>query len=94
MIHEKQLSFFNGLNRRWKEGKIADLLKVATQIEEEAKIFYKTNDKTSEHSKIIEKYKNDIIDTLAREGREKQPNWGFERLVALSCGTPRIFLMC
>lgn len=78
--------------RRWKEGKIADLLNVATQIGKEAKLFYKTNDKTSEHARIIEKYRGDIIDTLAREGREKQPNWGFERLVALSCGTPRNIL--
>lgn len=78
--------------RRWKEGKIPDLLKVASHIGEEAKLFSKTNDKTSEHYRIIEKYKGDIIDTLAREGREKQPNWGFERLVALSCGTPRNIL--
>lgn len=78
--------------RRWKEGKIADLLKVATLIGEEAELFYKTKNKASEHSKIIEKYRGDIVDTLAREGREKQPNWGFERLVALSCGTPRNIL--
>lgn len=75
--------------RRWRDGKNKDLLAVAEQIGNEAQSFAAENNKDSEHFRIIDKYRADIIDTLAREGREAQPNWGLKRLVMLSCGTPR-----
>lgn len=75
--------------RRWRDGKAKDMLSIAKQISKDAKKFAAENNKDSEHFKIIDKYRADIIDTLAREGREAQPNWGLKRLVLLSCGTPR-----
>lgn len=78
--------------RRWKSGKIKDFVQIASSIREEAFTYASKKDCESEHAKILEKYKIDIIDILSREGREPQPTWGFGKLVALSCGTPRTIL--
>lgn len=78
--------------RRWKSGKIKDFVQIASSIREEAFTYASGKDCESEHAKILEKYKIDIIDILSREGREPQPTWGFGKFVALSCGTPRTIL--
>lgn len=78
--------------RRWKEGKVKDFIQIAKSIQEEAYNYIYDKNPASEHAKILDKYKLDIIDTLSREGRESQPIWGFDKLVALSCGTPRTIL--
>lgn len=75
--------------RRWRDGKKKDLLTVAEQIGKEASLYASERNKDCEHFSIMEKYRTDLVDTLAREGREYQPNWGLRRLVLLSCGTPR-----
>lgn len=75
--------------RRWRDGKKKDLLAVAEQIGKEACQYASEGNKDCEHFSIMDKYRTDLVDTLAREGRESQPNWGLRRLVLLSCGTPR-----
>ena len=44
------------------------------------------------HNVILEKFKQDLIDNLSREGRIDIPYNGLKKLIELSCGTPRTIL--
>lgn len=77
--------------RRIKD-KSQDLLNDSLRIKESAHIFHETKSKETEHFKYLDKYKQDIIDTLAREGHVDIPYYGFKKLIELSCGTPRTIL--
>lgn len=51
------------------------------------------SNKTSQHSKILEKFKGDLIDQLYRENREKLPYTGIEKIIRMSAGIPRHLLI-
>lgn len=44
------------------------------------------------HEIVLQKFKKDIVDKLARECRESIPYYGFSEFVEMSCGTPRNLL--
>lgn len=54
--------------------------------------FSDTKNRETEHYAYLDKYRQDIIDTIAREGRVPIPYNGIDRLIELSCGTPRTIL--
>ena len=68
------------------------ILEDANAIRESAILFHNENDITTEHAIFLDKYKQDVINTIAREGRVAIPYNGLERLILLSCGTPRTIL--
>jgi hypothetical protein len=77
--------------RKWKNGK--DLSQASLDIKQSA-LDYLSNsqDNNNAHRKVLEKYKRDIIDMLARETRENIPYYGFEDFIKMSSGTPRNIL--
>lgn len=68
------------------------IIEDANAIRESAILYHKENDMTTEHAIFLDKYKQDVINTIAREGRVAIPYNGLERLILLSCGTPRTIL--
>lgn len=78
--------------RSWKEGR--DLISASQKIKEECVIYDSyPNKKELSHHKILAKYKNDLIDQLCRETREDLPYTGFDKLVKMSAGIPRLLLI-
>lgn len=82
------------LYRRLKDFKRSDkrLLEEVVAIQKSALLYYTKKDPTTEHAIFLEKYKHDVVNTIAREGRVKIPYNGLERLIILSSGTPRTIL--
>lgn len=68
------------------------LLPCSIEIAESARKFHETRDKDTKHATVLDKFKQDIIDNLAREGRVEIPYNGLHKLIELSCGTPRTIL--
>jgi len=62
------------------------------KINESALCYLQTKSKDTPHATVLEKYKQDLVDNLAREGRVDIPYNGLNRLIDLSCGTPRTIL--
>lgn len=80
------------LYRAWKNNK--DLLKESLKIKEDCLIYYKNPVRNSSHGKILDKYKNDIIDYLYRENNiQSQSKIGFNNIIRISNGIPRHFLI-
>jgi hypothetical protein len=78
--------------RAWKDG--YDLLASSEKIKEECEAFNAfPTDTRMAHYKILSKYKSDIVDQLHRETREDLPYNGFEKLVKMSAGIPRLLLI-
>lgn len=77
--------------RRIKE-KSKDLLNDSIEIHNSAKLFFETKSVETEHYKYLDKYKQDVVDIIAREGHVDIPYYGFKKLIELSCGTPRTIL--
>ena len=78
--------------RSWKEG--IDLIAASRKIKEECVIYDQYQSKaSSQHLKILSKFKSDIIDDLSRETREDLPYTGFDKLVKMSAGIPRLLLI-
>ena len=77
--------------RRLKDGK-KNLSAEIDAICQSAYQYYSTKDAQTEHGVFLEKFKQDVIDTIAREGKVAIPYNGLKRLVELSCGTPRTIL--
>jgi hypothetical protein len=80
------------LYRDWKEGQ--DLTK-ASEFIKEATMRYLENpsDKSTVQFKILDKFKNDLIDQLHRETREPLSYSGVDKLIKMSAGIPRHFLI-
>ncbi|MDR1739863.1 MAG: hypothetical protein LBR45_03815 [Bacteroidales bacterium] len=77
--------------RDWKENK--NLTQSSNEIKNSALEYLKNPiDKDNRHRKVLEKYKRDVIDMLARETREDVPYYGFEEFIKMSSGTPRNLL--
>lgn len=75
-----------------KEHSIETFIQASKEIAESAKAYFTGSSKETHHATKLEKYKQDMIDTLAREGRVDIPYNGLSKLIELSCGTPRTIL--
>jgi hypothetical protein len=80
------------LYRAWKKG--YDLISESVKIKENCLNYFHFKRKDNSHSKILDKYRNDIIDYLYREnGLKPESQVGFTNLVRISNGIPRHFLI-
>lgn len=77
--------------RYWRKRSVG-LLEESNRICQNAKLFMATKDRDNEFAKVLDKFKLDIIDSLARDANIDIPYYGFDKLVQLSCGTPRTML--
>ncbi len=77
---------------RKRDKSIGYLIKASDEIANSLKRYIENKDKDTQHAIVLEKYKKDLIDNLAREGRVDVPYNGLEKLIELSCGTPRTIL--
>lgn len=68
------------------------LVEVAHTIEADALEYFKQKNPNSAHGTFLEKFRVDVLDAIAREGRENIPYYGFTKLVDLSCHNPRTIL--
>lgn len=78
--------------RRLNGARTRDIRQIAEKIYAEATEYNETKSIKSEHGKILDKFRADMIDAICKENNEPLPYWGIDRLVLLSCGTPRILL--
>lgn len=67
------------------------MIDASEKIANEAIDYYADNTKTM-HSTVLLKYKNDIIDQIFREHNIDLPYYGFNNLVKMSSGIPRVLL--
>lgn len=94
LIERSNVVFFYRLwkEQRWNGKKLKDLVEASEIVRNESDRYSKEPTKDSEHGRILDKFKMDFVDILAREGRETIPYYGFDKLVKMSCGTPRTIL--
>lgn len=78
--------------RAWKDKK-TDLLSSSTKIKSECEKYFLEKDKTTEHHKVLDKFKNDLIDKLCREANELTPYLGIDNFIKMSAGIPRHLLI-
>lgn len=76
--------------REWKAKK--DLVEASKEIRKLAVDYSANPSNEKSHAIVLEKFKYDIIDQLARETREKVPYYGFKNFITMSCGIPRNLL--
>ncbi|MCX2584796.1 hypothetical protein [Pedobacter sp. MR22-3] len=76
--------------RHWKDGD--DLEQASIDIAKSCQN-YVAGDKTSPHYKVLDKFRNDLIDQLHRESREPISYSGIEKLIKMSSGIPRHLLI-
>lgn len=75
------------------KGKINEnLLTIAQKIHDSAVVYHQTKAKDTEQGKILNYYRQDLIDSMARDAGLHPLYNGLERLIELSCGTPRTIL--
>lgn len=67
-------------------------IEASRKISRSAHAYSEGKCKDTLHATKLDKFKQDLIDNLAREGRVDIPYNGLERLIDLSCGTPRTIL--
>jgi hypothetical protein len=80
------------LYRHIKKNGKNEIDKEALRIHNEALLFFEQKDKNLDHARVLEKYRNDIIDQICRENNYKIPYIGFDKFVELSAGIPRVLL--
>lgn len=80
--------------RAWKNNRQEkELISISKTINQQAKEYSKgQKDIKTEHSKVLEKFKSDLIDQLCRENNILQPYYGFDNFVTMSAGLPRVLL--
>lgn len=79
------------LYRHINSGKYS-IIEAAKKINESASKYYLNKSKDTPHSKVLEKFKRDIIDQLHREIQKPLPYYGFDDFAIISSGNPRVFL--
>lgn len=80
-------------HRAWNNGS-KDLLASSERIKSNAREYLSNqSDKSTLHNKILDKFKGDIIDQLHRDSREKIMYVGIEKIIKMSAGIPRLFLI-
>lgn len=77
--------------RRLKDTK-KDLYAEVDAICQSAQLYNESKNSQTEHWVFLDKFKQDVIDTIIREGNVTIPYNGLKRLIDLSCGTPRTIL--
>lgn len=94
LVERSNVVFFYRLwkDLKWKGKRIDNLITASLIVKQETEAFQKSLNTCCEHSRILDKFRLDFVDMLAREGREDIPYYGFEKLVKMSCGTPRTVL--
>lgn len=75
-----------------KERSIEGYVNASKEIAQSARSYAVDGSRDNLHATKLEKYKQDLVDTLAREGRVDIPYNGLSKLIELSCGTPRTIL--
>lgn len=75
-----------------KERSIEVYVNASKEIAQSARSYAVDGSRDNLHATKLEKYKQDMVDTLAREGRVEIPYNGLSKLIELSCGTPRTIL--
>lgn len=75
-----------------KDGSAEFFIKASHDISCSAYAYSKDKSQPTFHSVKLDKFKQDLIDNLAREGRVDIPYNGLDKLIDLSCGTPRTIL--
>ena len=81
--------------REWRKSKGVNLVAISASIKEES-ISFITNSKNkieTRHFKVLDKFKNDIIDQLFKEAQDKIPYTGFDKFAKMSAGIPRLLLI-
>lgn len=79
------------LYRSWKHKR--DLINESILIKDACRDFYKNPKIRGEHAKVLDKYKNDLLDALFRENNIKIKTYtGLDNLIRISNGIPRHFL--
>lgn len=76
--------------RSWNKNK--NLYQSSIEIKKSALEYLKNSTDNNPQKKVLDKYRKDIVDMLARETREDVPYYGFEDFVKMSSGTPRNLL--
>jgi hypothetical protein len=78
--------------RLWKKG--INLMDSSKFIKDSCIIYHNDNSIENDHSRILDKYKYDLIDALLRENKFRINTYiGFNNLVKISNGIPRHFLI-
>lgn len=75
-----------------KDRSIEAYVKSSMEIAQSARSYAIEGSRENMHAIKLEKYKQDLVDTLSREGRVDIPFNGLSKLIELSCGTPRTIL--
>lgn len=75
-----------------KDRSIEAYVKASMEIAQSARSYAIEGSRENMHATKLEKYKQDLVDTLSREGRVDIPFNGLSKLIELSCGTPRTIL--
>lgn len=80
--------------RIWKKGK-AKLLDSAAEIHKECILYFENREgkNLTQHHKVLDKYKNDIIDQVYRELSLPVVYLGLPTYIKMSCGIPRHLLI-
>lgn len=74
------------------KSKSANLLAESIGIKKSAESYINGAHARNNHYVYLDKYKQDVIDTIAREGNVDIPYFGLDKLLELSCGNPRTML--
>ena len=86
LIERTNILYFYKL---WKKG--GDLRNNSLIVKKEAENYLKNN--TGEYTKILDKFKGDIIDMVHRESSRPLPYFGLDRIIHMSSGIPRHLLI-
>lgn len=80
--------------RAWKKNRDSkDLVLASLKIRSEALEYSdEQRSENNSHAKVLDKYRRDLIDVLARETRQSVPYFGFDDFIKMSSGTPRNLL--
>ena len=92
LVERTSILLMYGAIKDNKDRSVEAYLQVSRDIAASAHSYAIEGSKENPHATKLEKFKQDIIDTLAREGRVEIPYNGLSKLIELSCGTPRTIL--
>ena len=79
---------YRAIKNKVKEG----LLSYSKKIHDDALKYFTSKDKETMQHKVLTYYRQDLIDTMAREANMHPAYYGLQKLIELSCGTPRTIL--
>lgn len=84
---------WNDLSKKKNQKEKKNLVQISLDIKEEALNYTpESKNEKNQQATVLNKFKRDIIDMLARETRENIPYYGFDDFLRMSSGTPRNLL--